>query len=141
MGNTSVVEHQGVVEQVIGSRAKVRFVAHPSCSGCHARGACSLSETETKYVEAEVPESGLKVGDQVDIRLETSLGLKAVFYGYGLPLLLLMFFLLVSYAITGNEAIAALFGLGVLFPYYGILYYTRKRLEKSFRFTLRKQRN
>ena len=64
------VEHFGVVEKVSDQIIRVGFVSHSACSGCHAKGACSLSDVESKYVEVNNNDTGLQVGDAVNIILQ-----------------------------------------------------------------------
>lgn len=139
MSNDYAVEHQGIVESHEDGKVRVRFIAHPSCSSCHARGACSLSEQDTKYVDADTAGLDLHVGEEVEIMMEPSMGLRAVLYGYLLPLGVLMATIILVYLLSGSEALSALLGIGVLVPYYAGLYFMNDRLSRSFRFRVRKQ--
>ena len=138
MEDASSVAHKGVIESVKGTSVRVHFTAHSACSTCHARGACSLSEVENKYVDVLQTTGDYRVGDEVQVLLERSLGIKAVLYGYVWPLVLLLAVLFGVYLITRNEAVAALSGLSALVPYYLFLYFLRDRINRSFHFTLRK---
>ena len=64
------------------------------------------------------------------------MGLKAVWWAYIAPLLLLVAVLLVAGA-SGNEPLAALSALAVLAVYYGLLYLNRGRLTRKFSFTIK----
>lgn len=65
-------------------------------------------------------------------------GVKALFYGYLLPFILVLFALILSFETTGNEALAGLSALGILIPYYIILYFFRHSLKRAFNFELEK---
>lgn len=138
MVKNSAVAHRGVVESVEANLVRVRFIAHSACSACHAKGVCSLSEVETKIVEVKYPDIEVQTGDTVDVSLERQHGMKAVLYGYVLPLVILMFTLIILYAITQNEAISAISSIAVLIPYYLLLYLMRDRISRVFKFRLTK---
>lgn len=138
MERRATVAHEGVVVSISGTKVRVRFVAHSACSACHARGVCSISDSEEKFVD--VPESlpGLTIGDHVEVILEQIQGFKAVWYGYGMPLILLLTVIFTLYAITGRDGLAALTGMGSLIPYYLVVFLFRKRITRSIEFKLRK---
>lgn len=136
--NQQSVLHRGVVESIVGERVRVRFVAHSACSGCHAKGVCNLSEVENKFVEVPQRNLDLTVGEEVDILLERNLGLRAVLFGYVIPLILLLLALILVYEFTEREGAAAIAGIAILIPYYLLLYLLRNRLSRSFHFVIRK---
>lgn len=138
MEQGSTVAHEGIVESISGSRVRVRFVAHSACSECHAKGVCSVSGSEEKFADVTNILPGLSVGDKVDIILAQSQGFKAVWYGYGLPLIILLSVIFIFYAITGRDGLAALVGMGSLIPYYLVVFLFRKRITRSMEFRLRK---
>lgn len=78
-------------------------------------------------------------GQEVSVIFRESLGFKALFYGYVLPFLLVLFMLIFSYYVTKNEIIAGLSGLGILLPYYIMLYFFRGVLKKIFNFELEEE--
>jgi sigma-E factor negative regulatory protein RseC len=138
MDSGATVAHQGIVESISGKEVRVRFVAHSACSGCHAKGVCSVSNTEEKFVDVKNSLPGLSKGDHVEVVLAQSQGFKAVWYGYGLPLIVLLAVIFVFNGITGREGLSALIGLGSLVPYYLLVYLFRKQITSSIEFKLRK---
>lgn len=138
MADGAKVAHEGIVEKVSGMQVRVRFVAHSACSACHARGVCSISNSEEKFVDVLNTLPGLKEGDHVEVLLEQKQGFKAVWYGYGLPLIVLLGVIFTGYAITGREGFSALMGLGSLVPYYLVVFLFRKQITGSIEFKLRK---
>jgi sigma-E factor negative regulatory protein RseC len=138
MRDKGSVEHKGVVEEVNDNLVRVGFVAHSACSGCHARGVCSLSEVENKFVEVRDDDNSYKTGDRVDILLQKSQGFRALWLGYILPFILMVAVLLIAVAITGREGLAGLLSVGVLVPYYLGLYILRERVKQKFEFKIRK---
>ena len=136
-GKTSV-EHRGVVESIADNLIRVGFASEAACSSCHARGACSVSEVDSKFVEVKDAESNWEIGESVIILLERKLGFKALWLGYVLPLLVMVGGMVITYIITGNDGISGLVAIGVLIPYYSLLYFFRSALQNKFQFTLRK---
>lgn len=134
-----LISHKGIVTEVNQDIVRVSIVAESACGACHARGFCSLSETQEKIIETSVPPyAEFRIGDVVEVTLSKTHGQKAVFYGYVLPFFLLMIALLTAYHFTGDEGIAGLSALGILVPYYFILYLLRDRLRSQFRFGIRR---
>ncbi len=139
MQSGATVAHDGVVEAVSGENVRVRFVAHSACAACHAKGVCSVSDSEEKFVDVVSDAAGLKVGDRVEVLLAQSQGFRAVWFGYGLPLLILLAVIFTVYGVTGRDALAGLTGLVSLAPYYAVLFLFRKRITRSMEFRLRIQ--
>jgi sigma-E factor negative regulatory protein RseC len=76
------------------------------------------------------------VGQTVTVAGAESLGLKAVTFAFGLPLLLLLAALVTAVAVAGSEKVAAIAALGVLVPYYLVLFLLRDRIKKDFQFRI-----
>ena len=138
MQSSPTVSHEGVVEQVTGGSVVVRFTAHSACSGCHAKGVCSVSGTEEKMVEIHNVTETFKIGEAVNVLLEQSQGFKALTYGYMLPLLLVLVLLFSLSAITHREGLSALIALASLGPYYLVLWLFKRKLDRAFDFKIRR---
>ena len=138
MPNKSSVEHQGVVEKVDENLIRVGFVSQSACSGCHARGACSLSDLESKYVEVANNGTEYAVGEKVNILLQQRQGFKALWLGYVLPFIVMVLTLIIIMEVTGREGLAGLAGISVLVPYYFGLYLFREKVKEKFEFIIRK---
>lgn len=132
------IKHLGIVENINGSRLKVKIVQSSACSACSVKGHCSASETKEKIIDVynknNVP---CQVGERVMIVGTTSMGMKAVLLAFVLPFIVLLLALIISLKLTGgDEAVSALVSLGTLVPYYLIIYMCRNRLSRSFMFIL-----
>lgn len=138
MAQSQEIEHLGKVEQVSEGVVKVSFISHSACGSCHSKGVCTVSDTQEKLVDIYNPKVSVKVGEQVMVILKRSLGYKALFLGYVLPLILVLAFLITMTNILGSEAKAGLISLLGLAIYYGVLYLTRDTINKQFKFTLKK---
>lgn len=107
-----------------------------ACASCHAKGACTASDTSEKLIEVALEDAGeVQPGQLVTVNVESSAGNVALFYGYILPFLLVFVALIVSINFV-SEVYAGLISLGILLPYYVLLYILRNKMGKRFRFTI-----
>jgi sigma-E factor negative regulatory protein RseC len=134
---SDTIIHPGIIENIDGDKVFVKILSQSACGSCHAKNMCNVAEVEEKIIEADFNPSGnYHKGDQVMVRMEESLGRKAVLMGYGLPFVILIGSVIVFLAILKNEGLAALLSILMLVPYYFTLYLLRKRLQKEFRFRI-----
>ncbi|UCG27583.1 MAG: SoxR reducing system RseC family protein [Bacteroidales bacterium] len=131
------IQHKGIIKEINGGRAKVSFTAYSACNACHAKGICSVAEMDDKSVDVAV-QGRYSVGESVMIILEQTLGYKALFLGYLLPLIIVITALITLTIISGNEVFSALVSLFLLIPYYLIIYFLRDRIRREFSFIVRK---
>lgn len=131
------IKHLGIVESINGTLVKVKISQSSACSSCSVKGHCNVSETKEKFIDVfnkdKVP---CQIGDRVMVIGTTSMGMKAVFLAFVLPFLVLMIVLAVALKTTGSEPVAAVSALVSLVPYYLIIYLCRKKLSRTFTFTL-----
>lgn len=133
-----VIEHLGRVEAITATDIRVVIISQSACASCHAKGACTAADVAEKQIVVSKPFHSYTVGEIVKVTMKQSLGYKALFLGYILPLIVLLVALFVFKAIGFSEGISGLFSLGVLGPYYLVLYVFRKRIEKEFYFDIEK---
>ena len=131
------IKHDGIVTKIDDRNVYVSIVTQSACSSCHAKGACNITELKNEIIEV-VKTQGKEYnpGDRVQVYMEKSLGTKAVFLGYLLPFLLVLATLIIMLSLTSNQGLAGLVSLGVLIPYYLILYAKRKVMKKTFVFKI-----
>ena len=120
------VSHEGTVVKVDGNNVFVRIVQTSACASCSLSRHCNSAESKEKTV----------VGESVWVSVSSSLGHKAVSLGFGIPLALLLAVVMAVCGLTGNEPLAALCGVGVLIPYYILLYVFRARIGDVLRITV-----
>ena len=137
MTNKSDIEHLGRIESILGDQVTVNFITQSACSSCHAKGACSASDMQEKEIKLKYPGFNIKTGDQVWVILKQSLGFKAVFLGYILPLILMLVILVTLTPVLESEGKAGLSSLGSLVIYYATLYIFREKIDKQFIFTIK----
>lgn len=130
------VLHDGVVQQVSDNKITVVIINASACSSCHAKGACLASDMKEKEIDIVRFSGEYHIGQHVNVVGTASQGMKAVLFGYLLPFLLVLTTLFISIILTKNEALAGLLSLLILIPYYGILYFFRGYIKRSFEFEI-----
>lgn len=137
MKNDDVIKHEGVVTVTDEGNPTVKILSKSACAACHAKGVCGLADMQEKVIEVEnTRHLDLKAGDKVNVTMRTSLGVKAVLWGYLYPFLLVFVVLFTLLLTTGREGLSALVALATLVPYYIVLSQMKPRFKKRFQFEL-----
>lgn len=131
------IKHAGVVDGVEGECVRVRILQSSACSACKVAAHCNASETKEKIIDVmDADASHYQKGDQVMVVADTAVGFRASLYGYLLPLILMVVTLVGVLAATHTEGLAAVSALGILMPYYVLLFLMRNKLRNRLSFTL-----
>lgn len=131
------IKHAGVVDGVEGECVRVRILQSSACSACKVAAHCNASETKEKIIDVmDADASHYQKGDQVMVVADTAVGFRASLYGYLLPLILMVVTLVGVLAATHSEGLAAVSALGILIPYYVLLFLMRNKLQNRLSFTL-----
>lgn len=138
MAEVKFVEHTGYIKEVKSGQAKVCIISESACASCHAKGACTASDTSEKIIDVNTfGFSNLTIGQKVVIKGQKSLGLKASLIAYIYPFILVFITLFATYASTKNEGIAGIASLAVLIPYFLVVKMYTPMLRKTFVFTIK----
>lgn len=133
------IGHKGVISSISDTMIKVEIINKSACAQCRARMMCGVSDQKTKEVDVRKPvNQSFAVGEEVNVILRQSMGMKAVLISYVIPLIILLILLLTLSPILKNELYAALISLAGLAVYYFAVYIFRNRIEKRFIFTIEK---
>lgn len=132
------IEHTGIISRIDKNLIQVLIIQESACSGCHANGACSAADMDEKIIEVESTDSTFKVGDNVILSGQSSMGLLAVLLAFILPFLLILLSLFVLRNYVASEAISGTISLSTLIPYYIILSFFRKKMKSKFQFSISK---
>lgn len=128
------MNQQGYIIEIVDDiTAKLKLKRHSACASC---GKCATT-SEEKDIIVEVDNSiGAKIGDRVEVNMETINVLKAAFIVYTIPLIALLigiigtFYGLKAVNFNGNiEIISAIVGLIFTIIVFLIL----KKNDKKFR--------
>ena len=132
------VSHKGKVIKMTPQVTTVSILQHGACSACHAAGLCGMADLAEKTVEvATDPYASYGVGDEVEVLLKASMGMKAVWLAYFIPLLIVVAVILGLVALGVGEVAAGVSGLGALAVYYFLLWLFRDRLKNEYIFTIK----
>lgn len=132
------ISHRGRIVSIGNTVTEVEIIQTSACAGCHARNLCGYSEQQTKVVT--VPTDGFAmhaVGDEVDLRMKQSMGMKAVWISYVVPLLVLIIAVLASSAFGMPELFVGLTGIACVAVYYFIVFLLREKLNDQFVFYIK----
>ena len=132
----SSIQHDGTVKEVGIDSVAVSIVSCAACSGCAARVMCGMTENQEKTIDIRGAYN-VAPGDRVTVQMEESAGMKAVILSYLVPFIIVIGSLIGLQSLSVNELTAGLMSLAVLVPWFLILYLFRKKLDRSFIFTLK----
>lgn len=136
MANT--IKHRGIVENISGSHLSVRIIQTSACSSCSVKGHCSSADSKEKLIDIVDPlASSYQVGEPVIVVGETSMGVMAVFLAFVVPFIILVLSLFIFMAVLDDELYASIISLGLLIPYYYILWLNKTRLKQKFSFKIK----
>lgn len=134
--DSEVISHEGIVIKSDKNSATVSITSASACALCHAKGSCGMSDKEEKIIEV-IGYYDVKPGDKVTIIMKQSMGHTALLLGYILPLFLVIFSLLILVTLKVPELYAGLSSVALLIPYYIVLYFFRKQINRKFTFALK----
>ncbi len=137
LSNTDVFIHSGIISKLGNSSLTVSLDENVNCESCHAKGTCGISDSSSKEVEIPISEEYFSLNEPVNVVLNKGLGLKAVFWAYVFPFVLMLSTLLIATSFV-KEWMAGLLSLLVLVPYYMILYVLRDTFKKTFKISILK---
>lgn len=134
------IEHEGRIVEISEDSISVEIVNKSACAACHAKGVCAAGEEAVKIVEVPLSISTLtsdyKVGDTVNVVLSGSLGVKAIWFAYIIPLIVLLAAIFTFSAVGVQELYVGLLSLAVVAVYYIGLAFFRNKLSKIFTFSI-----
>lgn len=132
------IGHKGVVVSVNPQYTTVEIIQESACASCHAAGLCTMSEVEKKAVQVPTnPYRTYSVGQQVNLVLRQSMGLKAVWLCYGVPLVLLLLFIFVFSETGFSELATGLLSIAGLGVWYFVIWLMRERLSNEYVFCIK----
>ena len=134
------ISHIGRVKEMTPESTVVEIVSSSACSACHAKGLCGVSEEKVKEIEVPTdPYATWNVGDEVRVMLRQTMGLKAVWISYVIPLIILMILILTLSAFKLHEVFVGLTSVCAVAVYYLVIYLMKDRLAKDFVFYLKEK--
>lgn len=128
-------QHGYVVELVDSITAKIKMQQHSACASC---GKCA-SSTDKKDIVVEVDNTiGAKIGDYVEVNMDSIDVIKAASIVYAIPLIALLGGTIISYGILSyidisfnKEVISGFFGIGLTVISYLFIKSRDSKFRKS----------
>lgn len=125
------ITHSGTITAIKQNIITVEIAQKEACGSCALKDACSQTTKQHQIeVETQTPEK-YQTGQKAEVTISSKQAFYAALYGYIIPLFLVILSLFLSFILTKNETTAALCGLGILIPYYILLWIFRNNLKKS----------
>ncbi len=132
------INHKGKIVSITPQVTTVSILQHSACGECHAAGLCGMADLAEKTVEVPTdPYSFHSVGDEVEVVLKASMGMKAVWLSYAIPLVILLGVVVGLLQSGVGEVAAGLSGLAAIGLYYLLLYLFRDKLKNEYIFTIK----
>lgn len=140
MAKKNEIVHSGKVIEMTPDFTSVEITVSSACASCHAKSLCGMSEEQDKVIMLPTdPYATYNVGDEVQVCTKMSMGLKAAWISYVIPLAVLMALILILTSVGVNEFIsagAAIAGVGL---YYFVIWLLRDKLNNEFVFYIKNQ--
>lgn len=133
------IEHEGVIIGIDSDFISVEILSQSACSSCNAKSMCSMSEVKAKIIQVENRGFNLyEKGERVNVLLKRSLGFRALWISYLIPLIILLVLLVVLSTVSVDELSMGLSVIAIIALYYFVVYLLRDKIKKDFIFTIEK---
>jgi len=135
MSKKNQIAHKGRIVEITPDFTTVEIIVSSACSGCHAKGLCGMSEEQDKIIMLPTdPYAEYAVGDEVNVFTKMTMGLKAVWISYVIPLAILMILILSLSTVIGNEFLRGGVAIAGVAVYYLFIWLFRDKLSDEFVF-------
>lgn len=134
------IAHEGRITEITPDFTTVEIVSSSACASCHAKGLCGMAEEKEKLIMVPTdPYTLYSVGQEVLVMTKKTMGLKAVWISYVIPLAVLLILILSLSPVIGNEAFTGLLALAGVAVYYFVIWLLRGRLQNEFVFYIKEK--
>lgn len=131
------ITHPAVVSKITNNSVFAEVKVKSACGSCAMKGACGIGDCANKTVEIHTDKAkNYHIGEEITVILAENYGFFALFYGYILPLILVLIVLFGSLALGFGEISSGIYSIIVLIPYYFGLSLSKKYFSKKFQFTI-----
>ena len=138
MAKKNEITHSGKILEINPDFTTVQIIVSSACAACHAKSMCGMSEDEEKVIMVPTdPYAGHQVGDEVQVMTKMTMGLKAVYISYVIPLAVLMILILSLSPVIGNELMLGLVAIAGVAVYYFFIWLFRDKLSNEFVFYIK----
>lgn len=133
------ISHKGRIVEITPEVTTVEIVSESACASCHAKGLCSLGDSKVKTVQVPTRAwDNYQPGDEVNVLLQASMGHKAVWLAYVIPLIIMVAVLMVLTETGVQELISGIVAIASIGVYYFVLWLFRNKLKNEYIFNIKK---
>ena len=131
------IKQSGIITNIENDTLSIKITTCSACSQCSAKSFCSMSEQQDKIITAKVKNSSqYNINDHVNVSINHNQAIKAVFFSYVFPLILLLVTTISFYVMGFDDFISGISGIIVLIPYYFGLFLLKNKLGADFQFNV-----
>ena len=131
------ISHIGKIVDIAPDFITVEIVAESACASCHAASLCGTADATHKAITVRNTPGSWQIGQEVHVALRKSMGFKAVWLAYAIPLLVLLAVLLGVNAFGVSELCSGLIAIAAVAVYYLLLWLFRGRLQNEYSFYIK----
>jgi len=133
------ISHTGIITQITPTQITVEIVSESACASCHAASLCTLSESVKKEVQVPFDFREWSIGEEVEVCLKKSMGYKAVWISYVIPLVVLFAVLMGTTKAGVQELFSGLWAIGAVALYYLVIFLFKEKLRNEYTFYINKK--
>lgn len=133
------ISHIGKIVAIAPDFITVEIVAESACATCHAASLCGTADTTHKAISVPATLGNWQVGQEVKVLLKRSMGFKAVWLAYAIPLAVLLGVLLALNAAGLSELASGLIAIAAVGVYYLVLWLFRDKLRNEYSFYIKEK--
>lgn len=137
--SSGTIRQSATVIRVDAAEIEVEVCRPEACAACKAKSVCSEGGGEGKRMTLVNDGQGYRVGEQIQLVMRRSAGLKAVIIAYLVPVVLVVAALLIFQATPMSDTTAALLTLGILVLYFVIIRLLRGRINNQLTIEIEKE--
>ncbi|HIW09904.1 MAG TPA: SoxR reducing system RseC family protein [Candidatus Rikenella faecigallinarum] len=137
--SSGTIRQSATVIRVDAAEIEVEVCRPEACAACKAKSVCSEGGGEGKRMTLVNDGQGYRVGEQIQLVMRRSAGLKAVVIAYLVPVVLVVAALLIFQATPMSDTTAALLTLGILVLYFVIIRLLRGRINNQLTIEIEKE--
>ncbi len=137
--SSGTIRQSATVIRVDAAEIEVEVCRPEACTACKAKSVCSEGGGEGKRMTLVNDGQGYRVGEQIQLVMRRSAGLKAVVIAYLVPVVLVVAALLIFQATPMSDTTAALLTLGILVLYFVIIRLLRGRINNQLTIEIEKE--
>lgn len=133
------IEHEGVVTGIEPGFITVEISRSSACGACGAKSLCFGGDSSNGIIQ--IPIQGFTLyekGEIVKVIIKKSMGFKALWISYMIPLLILIAILAAMTIAGAPELLAGLSVIAGIAIYYFIIWLLREKLKNEFDFRVEK---